>query len=174
MLVLFTSYSHMKTTGNYVRKPLADRDIVVYEQGQGVGRRQLLDNFKTADRAVLMGTRSFWEGVDIPGKALSCVVIGKIPFAVPSDPIVQARSETFDNPFSQYSVPEAILHFRQGFGRLIRNRSDRGVVVIMDRRVISKSYGRAFLESLPGATIEQGPAADMPAIAADWIDADEL
>jgi DNA polymerase-3 subunit epsilon/ATP-dependent DNA helicase DinG len=173
MLVLFTSYSHMKTTGNYVRKPLADRDIVVYEQGQGVGRRQLLDNFKTADRAVLMGTRSFWEGVDIPGKALSCVVIGKIPFAVPSDPIVQARSETFDDPFSQYSVPEAILNFRQGFGRLIRNRSDRGVVVIMDRRVISKRYGRAFLESLPGATIEQGPAADMPAIAADWIDADQ-
>ena len=174
ILVLFTSYSHMRTTGNYVRKPLADLDIVLYQQGQGVGRRQLLENFKTADRAVLMGTRSFWEGVDIPGKALSCVVIGKIPFAVPNDPIVQARSETFDDPFSQYSIPEAILHFRQGFGRLIRNRSDRGVVVVMDRRVISKNYGRAFLASLPEATIEQGLAAELPAMAADWIDADEL
>jgi len=93
---------------------------------------------------------------------------------VPSDPIFQARSETFDDSFSQYSIPEAILHFRQGFGRLIRTRTDLGVVVIMDKRVLSKSYGRAFLESLPETTVRQGYVADLPAAAAEWIDADEI
>ncbi|RME41735.1 MAG: exonuclease, partial [Caldilineae bacterium] len=170
MLVLFTSYNQLRTTARHVRRPLAGHDILVYQQGAGASRRQLLENFKTAEKAVLMGTRSFWEGVDVPGPALSCVVIAKIPFAVPSDPIFQARSETFDNPFSQYSIPEAILHFRQGFGRLIRTRTDRGVVVIMDKRVLTKSYGRAFLDSLPEATLRRGLAANLPAIAARWID----
>jgi len=172
ILVLFTAYSHLRMTASNVRKVLADHDIVVYQQGQGMGRRQLLESFKAAEKAVLMGTKSFWEGVDIPGKALSCVVIAKIPFAVPSDPIFQARSETFDDPFGEYSVPEAILQFRQGFGRLIRTRSDRGVVVIMDRRVISKNYGQTFLDSLPEATLRQGAAADLPVLAAEWIDAE--
>lgn len=173
ILVLFTSYRHLKMTGSNTRKVLAEHDIVLYQQGQGMGRRQLLENFKNADQSVLMGTKSFWEGVDIPGKTLSCVVIAKIPFSVPSDPIFQARSETFDDPFSEYSVPEAILQFRQGFGRLIRTRSDRGVVVIMDRRVISKAYGRAFLDSLPEVRLQRGAAADLPRLAADWIDGDE-
>jgi DNA polymerase-3 subunit epsilon/ATP-dependent DNA helicase DinG len=171
MLVLFTSYSHLKQTATNTRKALADRDIILYQQGQGMGRRQLLENFKDADRSVLMGTKSFWEGIDVPGQALSCVVIAKIPFAVPSDPIFQARSETFDDPFSQYSVPEAILQFRQGFGRLIRSRLDRGVVVVMDRRVISKNYGRAFLDSLPEVTLQRSSIANLPRLAADWISA---
>ncbi len=173
MLVLFTSYSHLRTTASYMRKILTNHDIIVYQQGQGMGRRQLLENFKNADRAVLMGTKSFWEGVDVPGSQLSCVVLTKIPFAVPSNPIFQARSETFDDPFHEYSVPEAILTLRQGFGRLIRSRTDRGVVVIMDRRVISKQYGQSFLDSLPEATFQQGLTADLPALAAAWIDADQ-
>ncbi|MFQ5577967.1 MAG: ATP-dependent DNA helicase, partial [Anaerolineae bacterium] len=171
MLVLFTSYSHLRTTARNTRQALADHDIVLYQQGAGSSRRQLLENLKTTRRAILLGTRSFWEGVDVPGEALSCVVIAKIPFAVPSDPIFQARSETFDDAFNQYSIPEAILHFRQGFGRLIRTRSDRGVVVIMDRRVLSKGYGQAFVESLPEATLRQGLASDLPAAAAEWLDA---
>jgi ATP-dependent DNA helicase DinG len=103
-LVLFTSYSQLRQTANAIKEPLADSDIVVYQQGDGSSRRQMIENFKNADQAVLLGTRSFWEGVDIPGPALSCVVITRIPFAVPSDPIVSARSETFENAFAQYSI----------------------------------------------------------------------
>ncbi len=169
VLVLFTAYSHLRNTANGVRRPLAEHDIVLYQQGTGASRRQLLENFKTAEKAVLLGTRSFWEGVDVPGDDLSVVVIAKIPFAVPSDPIFQARSETFDDAFMQYSIPEAILHFRQGFGRLIRTRDDRGVVVIMDKRVLTKRYGKAFLDSLPDATIRRGLSTDLPQAAAEWI-----
>ena len=103
-----------------------------------------------------MGTRSFWEGVDIPGDDLSAVVIAKLPFAVPSDPIFAARSETYANSFQDFAVPDAILRFRQGFGRLIRRRSDRGVVAIFDSRIIGKSYGVSFLESLPDCTVQSG------------------
>jgi ATP-dependent DNA helicase DinG len=119
---------------------------------------------------VLLGTRSFWEGVDIPGPTLSCVVIARLPFAVPNDPIVSARAETFEDSFSQYSIPEAILMFRQGFGRLIRAKTDRGVVVVFDRRIISKSYGQAFLDSLPEVTERRGSIADLPQLAEAWID----
>ena len=94
---------------------------------------------------MLLGTRSFWEGVDIPGEALSVLVIVKLPFAVPSDPLVAARSETFEDPFNEYHLPEAILRFRQGFGRLIRTQSDRGVVAILNRRVLTKTYGKLFI-----------------------------
>jgi DNA polymerase-3 subunit epsilon/ATP-dependent DNA helicase DinG len=102
------------------------------------------------------------------------VVITRIPFAVPSDPIVSARSETFDEAFSQYSIPEAILTFRQGFGRLIRTHEDRGVVAIFDRRVLSKSYGQAFLDSLPEVTERQGLLANLPEVAESWIDYGEI
>lgn len=169
MLVLFTAYSHLRNTASAIRRPLADDDIVVYQQGTGASRRQLLENFKNAEHAVLLGTRSFWEGVDVPGDDLSCVVIAKIPFAVPSDPVFQARSETFDNAFSQYSIPEAILHFRQGFGRLIRTRTDRGIVVMMDKRVLTKQYGKAFLDSLPDVTLRQGDSSNLPNVAQEWL-----
>jgi DNA polymerase-3 subunit epsilon/ATP-dependent DNA helicase DinG len=108
--------------------------------------------------------------VDVPGQALSVLVIVKLPFDVPSDPIVAARSETFDDAFNEYSLPEAILRFRQGFGRLIRTQSDRGVVAILDKRVITKRYGRAFLDSLPQCTVRQGVLADLPRSAAQWLD----
>jgi ATP-dependent DNA helicase DinG len=169
-LVLFTSYSQLRQTANAIKGALAEANIVVYQQGDGSSRRQMIENFKNADQAILLGTRSFWEGVDIPGPALSCVVITRIPFAVPSDPIVSARSETFENAFAQYSIPQAILAFRQGFGRLIRTKADRGVVVIFDRRTISKSYGHAFLESLPAVTEYRGPLSNLPAVAENWID----
>ena len=109
---------------------------------------------------MLLGTRSFWEGVDVPGDDLSVLMITKLPFDVPSDPIISARSETFENPFGEYTLPEAILKFRQGFGRLIRTQSDRGVVAILDRRMRTKQYGQQFMHSIPEchlveATIEE-------------------
>ena len=110
----------------------------------------------------LFGTKSFWEGIDVVGEALSCLAITRLPFNVPSDPIFAARSETFDDPFAQYAVPEAVLRFRQGFGRLIRSKTDRGVVVILDKRVLTKNYGRLFLDSLPKCTKQQGPMKELP------------
>jgi DNA polymerase-3 subunit epsilon/ATP-dependent DNA helicase DinG len=107
--------------------------------------------------------------VDVPGEALSVLVIVKLPFDVPSDPIIAARSETFDDPFYQYALPEAILRFRQGFGRLIRTQLDRGAVVVLDRRVLTKQYGKAFIESLPPCTTHVGPLHDVPGKVARWL-----
>jgi len=168
-LVLFTSYAQLKRTSRTITAPLAQSDITVYEQGEGASPNALLESFKGSERAVLLGTRSFWEGVDVPGEALSVLVIVKLPFAVPTDPLVAARSETFEDPFNEYQLPEAILRFRQGFGRLIRTQSDRGVVVILDRRLLTKSYGRAFVESLPDCTRRVGPLAELPKVAAKWL-----
>ena len=169
-LVLFTSYSQLRNTSKAIARPLAGDEIVVYTQGGGSSRKQLLENFRTTPRAVLLGTRSFWEGIDVVGEALSCLVIARMPFSVPSDPVFATRSETFDEPFSQYALPEAILRLRQGFGRLIRSKTDRGVVVILDKRIQTKSYGRAFLDSLPACTVQRGPLAGLPSAAARWID----
>jgi len=119
---------------------------------------------------VLIGTASLWEGIDVVGDALSVLVIGRLPFSVPSDPIFAARSEVFDDAFNQFAVPQSVLRFKQGFGRLIRSKTDRGVVVILDQRVTSKAYGRAFLQSLPPCTVRRGPVADLPAAAKAWLD----
>jgi ATP-dependent DNA helicase DinG len=168
-LVLFTSYAQLKRTARSISGPLAQDDIIVYEQGDGASPNALLETFKSTDRAVLLGTRSFWEGVDVPGEALSVLVIVKLPFAVPTDPLVASRSETFEDPFNEYQLPEAILRFRQGFGRLIRTQSDRGIVAILDRRVLTKKYGRSFLDSLPPCTVKIGTLADLPRSAAKWL-----
>lgn len=168
-LALFTSYDQLKRTSQAISPALAKQDIVVYEQGEGASPHALLESFRANDRAVLLGTRSFWEGIDIPGDALSVLVIVKLPFDVPSDPIIAARSETFEDPFYEYSLPEAILRFRQGFGRLIRTQQDRGIVAVLDRRVLTKRYGRMFIDSLPGCTMRNGPLAELPRQAASWL-----
>ncbi len=168
-LALFTSYAHLKRTSQAISGPLAQQGITVYEQGEGASANALLDAFKTTERAVLLGTRSFWEGVDVPGEALQVVVITKLPFDVPSDPLIAARAETFEDPFNEYHIPEAILRFRQGFGRLIRSAQDRGVVAILDKRVLTKQYGRLFLESLPNCTRRQGSLNDLPKAAVRWL-----
>lgn len=168
-LVLFTSYSQLQNTSRAINHPLADSGIVVYQQGAGISRVQLLENFRTTPRSVLLGTRSFWEGVDVVGAALSVLVITRLPFAVPDDPIFVARSETFDNPFAEYAIPEAILRFRQGFGRLIRTKTDRGVVLVLDKRILTKSYGPMFLNSLPECTQMRAPLAKLPEAAKRWL-----
>ncbi len=169
MLALFTSYAALKKTAQAITGPLAREDIFVFEQGEGASPNALLESFKTTDRAVLLGTRSFWEGVDIPGDSLSVVVITKLPFGVPSDPIISARSELYEDSFNEYYLPESILKFRQGFGRLIRTASDHGIVAIFDRRVLTKQYGKLFLESLPQCTARQGAAAGLAKMAGDWL-----
>lgn len=168
-LVLFTSYDQLKRTSKAISPLLARHDIRVYEQGEGASANTLLENFRSDKHAVLLGTKAFWEGVDVPGEALSALVMTKLPFDVPTDPIVAARSETFDDPFGQYSLPEAILRFRQGFGRLIRTQSDRGIVVILDRRVLTKRYGKLFIESLPTCTLQVGTLENLPRAATKWL-----
>jgi DNA polymerase-3 subunit epsilon/ATP-dependent DNA helicase DinG len=169
MLVLFTSYAALKKTAQAITGPLAREDIFVFEQGEGASPNALLESFKSTDRAVLLGTRSFWEGVDVPGDSLSVVVITKLPFGVPSDPIISARSELYEDSFNEYYLPESILKFRQGFGRLIRTASDHGIVAIFDRRVLTKQYGKLFLESLPQCTARQGAATGLAKMAGDWL-----
>ena len=170
-LALFTSYSQLRATLREIRAPLAQAGITTQAQGQGVSRAQLLENFRRGEQRVLLGTRSFWEGVDVPGEALSCLAIAKLPFSVPSDPVFAARSETFDQPFLEYAVPGTILRFLQGFGRLIRTRTDRGVVAVFDRRLLTKRYGSLFIESLPDPTVQQGSVAVLPRAAAEWLSA---
>ncbi len=169
MLVLFTSYAALRKTAQALTAPLAREDIYVFEQGEGASPNALLESFRSTDRSVLLGTRSFWEGVDVPGSALSVLVITKLPFDVPTDPLIAARSELYDDPFGQYYLPEAILKFRQGFGRLIRTASDHGVVAILDKRILTKQYGRLFLSSLPQCTTRQGPVSALAREAGKWL-----
>jgi ATP-dependent DNA helicase DinG len=169
LLGLFTSYTQLRQTAQAITARLALGGITVFDQTSGSSRQLLIDSFKSTQKAVLLGTRSFWEGVDLPGDDLQSLVITRLPFNVPTDPIFAARSETFENSFMEYGLPEAILRFRQGFGRLIRRKTDRGVVTIFDSRLTSKRYGKAFLDSLPECTIQRGPLAKLPQAAKDWM-----
>ena len=172
-LVLFTSHSALRATYKAIQRPLEDAGVMVLGHNIDGSRRQLLERFKNNPSTVLLGTSSFWEGIDVVGDALSVLVITKLPFSVPTDPVFAARSEGFEDPFNQYSVPQAILKFKQGFGRLIRSQSDRGVVAVLDRRLSSKRYGQAFLNSLPFCTIKQGPTANLPGEVAAWLNTGE-
>lgn len=151
--VLFTSYQALRQCAESLKDEFEINKWSLLVQGVDMTRSQLLREFKADINSVLFGTDSFWTGVDVPGEALSNVIVTKLPFAVPSHPLVAARMAKIESSgrssFSEYSLPEAVLKFRQGAGRLIRSRSDRGVIVILDRRVISKGYGRLFLDSLP-------------------------
>ena len=173
-LVLFTSHSQLRLTAHAIRSDLESIGITVYDQSGSASRHQLLSSFRTADKAVLLGTQSFWEGVDVLGPDLSAVIIARLPFDVPSDPIIQARSLAVEkqgwiNSFVDYLVPKAIIRFRQGFGRLIRSQKDRGLVIVFDRRIDTKSYGKFFLDSLPDCTYWRGNLSDLPRHAVSWI-----
>ena len=151
--VLFTSYALMRRTAEAMEAFFFHKRIKLLVQGGEMSRSQLLREFKSDIRSVLFGTDSFWTGVDVPGESLSNVIITKLPFSVPSHPLTQARSERIKlqggNAFFDYSLPEAVLKFRQGTGRLIRANSDSGIIVLLDSRVATKRYGRTFINSLP-------------------------
>lgn len=162
--VLFTSYGMLKTCYEQMSQRLRDNNYHVFKQGDD-NRKSLLQKFAATDRSVLFGTDSFWEGVDVVGEALRCVIIVKLPFKVPTEPIIQARCEAINanggDSFLDYSLPNAIVKFKQGFGRLIRNKNDRGCIVCLDSRLINKAYGRQFLNSLPSCQQVFIPGAQM-------------
>lgn len=150
--VLFTSHGMLKTCYEHLSQRLIEHRFPILKQGD-TNRQALLNKFKTTDRSVLFGTDSFWEGVDVVGDALRCVILVKLPFRVPSDPMIEARAEAIlangGDPFVEYLLPNAIVKFKQGFGRLIRNQKDRGCIVCLDTRLLNKGYGKYFLNSLP-------------------------
>ena len=150
--MLFTSYALLRRTYQGLAQPLSQLGIAALKQGDAP-RHRLTGHFQRDKTSVLFATASFWEGVDVAGEALENLVLTKLPFSVPRDPVVAARVEAIRNrngdPFLEYIVPQAVIRFRQGFGRLIRDRKDRGCILILDRRVLDKSYGRTFLDSLP-------------------------
>ena len=156
--VLFTSYRGMQQVARLMQPFFAENKMNLLVQGSGAPRGRLLEQFKTTARSVLFGTDSFWMGVDVPGEALSNVIITRLPFAVPDHPLIEAKLELIQerggDPFTEYSLPEAILKLRQGVGRLIRTKSDRGIVVILDNRIVTKPYGRSFLQALPKCPVE--------------------
>jgi ATP-dependent DNA helicase DinG len=156
--VLFTNYRAMLQVAAQMGKFFAKKGMNLLVQGAGLPRSLLLEQFKTTPRSVLFGTDSFWMGVDVPGEALSNVIITRLPFAVPDHPLIEAKLEFIEarggDAFTEYSLPEAILKMRQGVGRLIRTKSDKGIIVILDNRIVTKPYGRAFLSALPKCPVK--------------------
>jgi ATP-dependent DNA helicase DinG len=157
-LVLFTSTQLMRLCARAVAADLAERGISLLVQGEDRQRHELLEEFRSDVGSVLFGLDSFWTGVDVPGEALEHVVITRLPFAVPSHPLIEARLDLIaqrgGNPFMEFTLPEAVLKFRQGAGRLIRSGTDHGLVTVLDARVLTKSYGGLFVRSLPPCPME--------------------
>jgi len=175
MLVLFTSYKMLRQVHGELKRRLTGHHIQVLGQGiESSNRSKLVRMFQETPRCILLGTSSFWEGVDIPGEALSLLAIVRLPFQPPNHPYVEAKSEYLksrnQNPFMKYSVPQAVIQFKQGFGRLVRTVNDKGIVVVYDTRVIDTQYGKYFLRSLPKPRMEQAATADMPGRIRDWLD----
>src|SRR5881275_1224757 len=156
--VLFTNYRDMQHVAGAMQKFFVENGMNLLMQGGGAPRSKLLEQFKSTPRSVLFGTDSFWGGVDVPGEALLSVIITRLPFAVPDHPLIEAKLELIEerggDPFTEYSLPEAILKLRQGVGRLIRTKSDHGIVVILDNRIVTKPYGRAFMQALPECPVK--------------------
>lgn len=173
-MVLFTSHEMLRETFNAVKECGLLDDYTLFAQGiSGGSKMRLLRNFQSFDKAVLFGTTSLWEGVDIPGEDLSCLMIVRLPFSPPDEPVTEARCKLIEksgqNSFYTYSLPEAILRFRQGFGRLIRTSTDRGVLVVLDRRIMTSRYGIEFQKALPPVKWEEVSINEMATIIEEWV-----
>jgi ATP-dependent DNA helicase DinG len=174
MLLLFTAYDMLKKTYELIKESGFLDEYVLIAQGITSGSRtRLTRNFQRYEKAILLGTSSFWEGVDIPGEDLSCLVIVRLPFSPPDEPLTEAKCQLIEkrggNPFSEYSLPEAVLRFKQGFGRLIRTQNDKGVVVVFDKRIVTTNYGKYFLASVPPVTIKRGPLNELIESIQTWL-----
>ena len=168
-MALFTSYASLRAVAQRLRAPLMGEGVQVLAQSVDGSAQQLMTRFAEEPNSVLLGTSSFWEGVDLPPGLLKALVLTRLPFQVPTDPIVKARSDQYSNPFSGYSVPQAVLRFRQGFGRLIRNKEDKGTIVIMDNRITASNYGSSFLRSIPPCTLQPCNLNSTGQLANQWI-----
>ncbi|UOF89689.1 DEAD/DEAH box helicase [Fodinisporobacter ferrooxydans] len=174
MLVLFTSYKMMHEVYKQSFDAFQQFGIALFAQGiNSSNRHHLIQTFKNHEQAVLFGTSSFWEGVDIPGEQLSCLAIVRLPFWPPNHPVIEARTELLKakghNAFSEYAVPQAIVRFKQGFGRLVRSTQDVGAVVVFDRRIVDSSYGKRFIQSLPKPRMFQGTRREIYAAVYHWL-----
>lgn len=171
-LALFTSHASIRSALRGIKQALEEEQILALGHNLDGSPRQMIQALRENPRTVVLGTASLWEGVDVVGEALSLLIIARLPFAVPNDPIFHARSELLDDPFEEYAVPQAVLRFKQGFGRLIRRKTDRGVMVVLDGRIHSKAYGEAFLHSLPPCTVRRVPLREMPDLVGEWLDSE--
>ncbi|HYL08321.1 MAG TPA: helicase C-terminal domain-containing protein [Candidatus Udaeobacter sp.] len=171
-LVLFTSHRQLRDLHTALKHRIDLDEVLILGQGIDGQRRQLLKTFEESEHPLLLGTAGLWEGIDIPGERLSCVIIVRLPFPVPSDPVYAARAEQVRDPFSQLALPQAALRLKQGFGRLIRRSTDRGAVVILDNRILGRDYGRAFLDILPPASRYVGKAAEVGSRVGEWLQGD--
>ena len=170
-MALFTSYGALRSTARAIRPALESEDMQVISQGLDGPPQLLAEWFLEEPRSVLLGTASFWQGVDFAGDSLTVLIIARLPFTVPSDPVFQARSEQYgDEAFARYAVPQAILKFRQGFGRLIRSSTDRGIAIVLDSRITNSGYGRRFINSLPEMTITDGKRYGTTAVVSRWLE----
>jgi ATP-dependent DNA helicase DinG len=174
MLILFTAHDMLRKTYELIKESGFLNDFAMIAQGITSGSRtRLTRNFQRYDKAILLGTSSFWEGVDIPGEDLSCLVIVRLPFSPPDEPLTEAKCQQIKqrggNPFSEYSLPEAILRFKQGFGRLIRTEKDRGIMIVFDRRIITTKYGKSFLQSIPSVPVKKGDINELVKIIYSWL-----
>jgi ATP-dependent DNA helicase DinG len=168
-LVLFTSHRQLRDVHTALKHRVDLDEVLILGQGIDGQRRQLLKSFEEAQRPLLLGTASFWEGIDVPGERLSCVIMVRLPFPVPTEPVYAARAEQVRDGFAQLALPQAALRLKQGFGRLIRRSTDRGAVVILDNRILGRDYGKAFLDVLPPASRFVGPASEIADRVGDWL-----
>jgi DNA polymerase-3 subunit epsilon/ATP-dependent DNA helicase DinG len=169
--VLFTSHRQLRDVHAALKHRVDLDEVLILGQGIDGQRRHLLKSFEEADRPLLLGTASFWEGIDVPGERLSCVIMVRLPFPVPTEPVYAARAELVRDSFAQLALPQAALKLKQGFGRLIRRSTDRGAVVILDNRILGRDYGKAFLDVLPPASRFVGPADEIADQVGRWLEA---
>ena len=168
-LALFTSHNALRAAAGALAEPLRAHGIGVLAHNLDGPPARLLRQLIDEPRTLLLGTAAFWEGVDVRGETLSQIAMARLPFPVPSDPIYAGRAALYDDPFEEYAVPQAVLRFRQGFGRLIRGEGERGVFLLLDRRVLTRSYGDAFLDALPDCEVRRLPIASIGEAVSRWL-----